>query len=88
MLKMIKKNVKPGTAPSMIEKPQDEEKNAGGNQVAEKLKIKKKKRHNSALVAAAQAESAVSASNARSFGDVGFGTTGTNLTYKENAGTL
>jgi len=85
---MINKNVKPGTAPKMIENPKNKEENASGGQVAEKLKIKKKKEHNSALAAAAQAESAVSAANARSSGDVGFGTTGTNLTYKEDGGSL
>ena len=88
MYKMIKKNVNPGTASNMIEKPQDKEENASGEQVAEKLKKKKKRGHNSALAAAAQAESAVSAANARSSGDVGFGTTGTNLTYKEDGGIL
>gem|GEM_PF-6577512 len=85
---MTNKNAKPGTAPNMTEKPKNKEEIASGEQVPEKLKIKKRKRHSSALAAAAQAESAVSATNARSSGDVGFGTTGTNLTYKEDGGTL
>ena len=93
---MINKNVKQGPAPKITEQPTIKEKNATTGQVAENLEsrgiekpnIKKRKRHNSALVAAAQAESAVSAANARSSGDVGFGTTGTNLTYKEDGGTL
>jgi hypothetical protein len=88
MFKMINKNVKQVTAQDKIEKPQDKEKNTIGEQVPEKLKIKKRKRHSSALAAAAQGESVVSATNARSSGDVGFGTTGTNLTYKEDGGSL
>jgi len=39
-------------------------------------------------VAAAQGTSVLSGANARSSGDVGFGNTGTNLTYKEDGGVL
>ena len=94
---MTNKNVKQGPAPRDCRWWQDVAgRRATTGQVAENLEsrraekpnIKKRKRHNSALAAAAQAESAVSAANARSSGDVGFGTTGTNLTYKEDGGTL
>ncbi len=85
---MINTNVKQELAPNKTEQPKIKEENDSSGQVPEKLKIRKRKRHNSALAAAAQAESVVSAANARSSGDVGFGTTGTNLTYKEHGGTL
>lgn len=58
-------------------------------QDAEGKPVKKRKRkHSSALSAAAQAASPVDQANARSTGDVGFGTTGTNLTYREKGGIL
>lgn len=85
---MINKSVKPGTAAGKIETPRDKKENSGVGPMAEKGKTKKKKGQHSALAAAAQGESAVSEANARSTGDVGFGKTGTNLTYKEDGGIL
>jgi len=93
---MINKNVKQGPSPNLTEQPKIKEENAGTGQAAEnhtgqgveKPTTKKRKRHYSALAAAAEGESVVSAANARSSGDAGFGTTGTNLTYKQDGGTL
>ena len=66
-----------------------EEKKEMVQQDAEGKTVKKRKRkHNSALSAAAQAASPVDQANARSAGDAGFGSTGTNLTYKEKDGIL
>jgi len=87
MFKMIKKHVNPGTIPKAVDESEDEL-NTAGEQHFEKPKIKKRKRHNSALAAAAQAGSVVDAANARSSGDAGYSTTGTNLTYKEDGGVL
>ena len=66
-----------------------EKKKEIAQQDAEGKPVKKRKRkHNSALSAAAQAASPVDQANARSAGDAGFGSTGTNLTYKEKDGIL
>jgi hypothetical protein len=49
-----------------------------------KLPLKKKKKHNSALVAASQARSATSGVDANAYRDGGFSDTGTNLSYRED----
>jgi len=66
----------------------EEKKEIAQQQAGDTPVKKRKKKHNSALAAALQAGSAVDQANARSAGDVGFGTTGTNLTYKEKGGIL
>jgi hypothetical protein len=53
-----------------------------------KMPRKQKKKHNSALAAAAQARSATSNVGAHAFRDVGFAQSGTNLAYREEDGIL
>jgi hypothetical protein len=50
----------------------------------EKQKIKKKKKQNSALVAASKAGSAVSQVDAHAYKDGRFANSGSNLTYRED----
>lgn len=51
-------------------------------------KIEKKKKHSSALAAAAQAKSAISQVGAHAYRDIAHSQTGTNLSYKEEDGIL
>jgi hypothetical protein len=84
---MAKKNVETAMT-SKVALPPAEKEETAGEKVVKDPNGKKKKKHQSALVAAAQAGSVVSGANARSSGDVGFGKTGTNLTYREDGGVL
>lgn len=54
------------------------------NPANEKQNIKKKKKQNSALVAASKAGSAVSQVDAHAYKDGGFANSGSNLTYRED----
>lgn len=60
----------------------------GNEQVAGKPGKKRKRKHISALEAVSKTGSVVDEANARSSGDVDYGNTGTNLTYKEKGGIL
>ena len=84
---MTKKDVVTAMTPK-VALQQVEEKESAGGKVVKNPNGKKKKKHQSAMVAAAQAGSVLSEANARSSGDVGFGKTGTNLSYKEDGGVL
>ena len=54
------------------------------NPANEKQNIKKKKKQNSALVAASKTGSAVSQVDAHAYKDGGFANSGSNLTYRED----
>jgi hypothetical protein len=84
---MAKKDVVTEMTPKVALQPVENKEMAGGKP-GKNPNGKKKKRHQSAIAAAAQASSVVTAANARSSGDIGFGGTGTNLTYKEDGGVL
>ena len=84
---MTKKDVVTGMTPQAAPEPVEKKETTGGK-VVKDPNGKKKKKHQSAMVAAAQGTSVLSGVNARSSGDVGFGKTGTNLTYKEDGGVL
>jgi hypothetical protein len=84
---MANKEAVTGITPKASPQPVEKQETAAGKP-AKSPNGKKKKKHQSAIAAAAQGESVLSAANARSSGDVGFGSTGTNLSYKEDGGTL
>jgi hypothetical protein len=84
---MAKKDEVTGITSKVTPQPVEKQEAAAGKTV-KPPNGKKKKKHQSAIVAAAQAASVLSETNARSSGDIGFGSTGTNLTYKEDGGIL
>ena len=84
---MAKKDVVTKMTPKVGTQPLEKKETAGGK-VVKDPNGKKKKKHQSAMVAAAQGASAVSEANAHSSGSVGFGSTGTNLSYKEDGGVM
>ena len=69
--------------PDVINNPEQESRTNGGKEVQ---KTGKKKKRNSALVAASKARSAVSRVNKHAYRDIDFAHTGTNFTYREEGG--
>lgn len=63
--------------------PSDSVDNTANNPLAHKKNIRKKKKHNSAIVAASKYRSPVHAVSSNSFNSTNFDQTGTNVSFRE-----